>query len=84
MKVRLLVLFFSMCFAATGQQSVQFDTTAIQPRSFNKSAVAYKLLAANNAINSGDSSAFNITNGSASNLQFLIFNAVAVLNCRGR
>lgn len=43
MKIRLFVLFFLMCFAATGQQSVQFDTTAIQPRFFNKSAIeSYK------------------------------------------
>lgn len=40
MKVRLLVLLFVVCFAASGQQSVQFDTAVIQPRSFNNSAIA--------------------------------------------
>lgn len=33
-------MLFLICFAATAQQAVQWDTTAIQPRSFNNSSLA--------------------------------------------
>ncbi len=40
MKAWLFVCYFLMCFAASGQQSLQMDTSAIQQRSFNNSAIA--------------------------------------------
>ena len=40
MKAWLFVCYFLMCFSAFGQQSLQMDTSAIQQRSFNNSAIA--------------------------------------------
>ena len=40
MKAWLFVCYFLMCFAASGQQSLQMDTSVIQQRSFNNSAIA--------------------------------------------
>ena len=40
MKAWLFVCYSLMCFAASGQQSLQMDTSVIQQRSFNNSAIA--------------------------------------------